>query len=132
MTAVHDAAALLGRILLAYLYIPNGFSKIGGFAGTSGYIASKGLPLPDVGAAIAIAVEVVAGIALLIGWKTRWAALALAVFTLAATFLFHNFWAMPADQQMVQKLMFDKNIAVVGGLLLAYAFGPGRYAVDKS
>ncbi|MCL4762101.1 MAG: DoxX family protein, partial [Burkholderiales bacterium] len=79
MTAVHDAAALLGRILLAYLYIPNGFSKIGGFAGTSGYIASKGLPLPDVGAAIAIAVEVVAGIALLIGWKTRWAALALAV-----------------------------------------------------
>ncbi len=132
MTAVHDAAALLGRILLAYLYIPNGFSKIGGFAGTSGYIASKGLPLPDVGAAIAIAVEVVAGIALLIGWKTRWAALALAVFTLAATFLFHNFWAMPAEQQTIQKLMFDKNIAVIGGLLLAYAFGPGRYAVDKS
>ncbi|MCL4762255.1 MAG: DoxX family protein, partial [Burkholderiales bacterium] len=59
-------------------------------------------------------------------------ALALAVFTLAATFLFHNFWAMPAEQQAVQKLMFDKNIAVVGGLLLAYAFGPGRYGVETS
>lgn len=132
MTAFHDTAALLGRILLAILFIPAGFSKIGGFSGTAGYIASKGLPLPDVGAAIAIAVELVAGIALLIGWKTRWAALALAVFTLVATFFFHNFWAMPADQQMMQKLMFDKNIAVVGGLLLAFAFGPGRYAVDKS
>ncbi len=63
--------------------------KIGGFAGTAGYIASKGLPLPEVGAALAIAVEILAGIALVVGWKTRWAALLLAVFTLVATFFFH-------------------------------------------
>ena len=81
MNTGRDVAALVGRILIAIMYIPAGFSKIGGFAGTAGYIASKGLPLPEVGAAIAIAVEVVAGIALLIGWKTRWAALLLAVFT---------------------------------------------------
>lgn len=132
MSTPRDAAALVGRILLAVLFIPAGFAKIGGFAGTAGYIASKGLPLPEVGAAVAIAVEIVAGIALLVGWKTRWAALVLAAFTLAATVFFHNFWGVPADQQMVQKLMFNKNIAVVGGLLLAFAFGPGRYALDRS
>jgi putative oxidoreductase len=131
MNTGRDVAALVGRILMAILFIPAGFSKIGGFAGTAGYIASKGLPLPEVGAAIAIAVEVVAGIALLIGWKTRWAALLLAVFTLVATFFFHNFWGVPVEQKMVQTLMFNKNIAVVGGLLVLYAFGPGRLSVDK-
>ena len=121
---------LVGRILLAALFIPAGLSKITGFAGTAGYIASKGLPLPEVGAAIAIAVEVLAGLALLFGFGTRVAALALAVFTLAATFIFHNFWARPADQVMMQQLMFMKNIAVVGGLLVLAAHGAGRFSVD--
>jgi putative oxidoreductase len=131
MSSARDIAALIGRILIAIMYVPAGYSKIGNFAGTSGYIASKGLPLPDVGAAIAIVVELVGGLMLLAGWKTRWTALALAVFTLGATFFFHNFWAYPADQQMMQTLLFNKNIAIVGGLLFAYAFGPGRYSVDK-
>jgi len=131
MNSAKDVAALIGRILIAIMYIPAGFSKIGNFAGTSGYIASKGLPLPDVGAAIAVGVELLGGLMLLAGWKTRWAALALAAFTLGATVFFHNFWSYPADQQMMQTLMFNKNLAIVGGLLLAYAFGPGRYSVDK-
>ena len=59
------------------------------------------------------------------------AALALAVFTIAATIFFHNFWAVAADQQMVQRLMFNKNLAIIGGLLLVYAFGPGRYSLDR-
>jgi putative oxidoreductase len=132
MTATKDLAALVGRILLAIVFIPAGFAKIGGFAGTAGYIASKGLPLPEVGAAIAVAVEIVAGIALLLGWKTRWAALALAVFTLVATVFFHAFWAVPPEQHMTQYLMFMKNIGIVGGLLAIYAFGPGRLSVDKA
>ena len=131
MSNAKDIAALIGRILIAIMYIPAGFSKIGGFAGTSGYIASRGLPLPDVGTAIAIAVELVGGLLLLAGWKTRWTALALAVFTLGATFFFHNFWTYPADQAFMQTLLFNKNLAIVGGLLFAYAFGPGRYSVDK-
>ena len=121
---------LLGRILLAALFIPAGISKISGFAGTAGYIASKGLPLPEVGVVIAIAVEVLAGLALLFGFGTRFAALALALFTLAATFIFHNYWTMPADQAMMQQLMFMKNIAVVGGLLVLAAHGAGRFSVD--
>lgn len=132
MSNARDVAALIGRILIAIMYIPAGFSKIGAFAGTSGYIASKGLPLPDVGAALAIVVELVGGILLLVGWKTRWAALALAAFTLVATVFFHDFWAVPEARQFTERLMFSKNIAIVGGLLLAYAFGPGRYSVDKA
>jgi putative oxidoreductase len=131
MTASKDLAALVGRILLGIVFIPAGFGKIGSFSGTAGYIASKGLPLPEVGAALAIAVEILAGIALVVGWKTRWAALALAVFTLAATAFFHAFWAVPPEQQMTQQLMFMKNIGIVGGLLAFYAFGAGRISIDK-
>jgi putative oxidoreductase len=132
MTASKDLAALVGRILLGIVFIPAGFGKIGSFSGTAGYIASKGLPLPEVGAALAIAVEILAGIALVVGWKTRWAALALAVFTLVASVFFHAFWAVPAEQHMTQYLMFMKNIGIVGGLLALYAFGPGRLSVDKA
>jgi putative oxidoreductase len=70
------------------------------------------------------------GLALLLGWGTRWAALALAGFTLVASLFFHNFWAMPADQVMLQQLMFFKNIAVAGGLLVLAAFGAGALSVD--
>lgn len=125
-----NLATLVGRILMAAIFVSSGLQKIGGFAGTAGYIASKGLPLPEVGAVIAIVVEVGAGIALILGFKARWAAVALAVFTLAATFLFHNFWTYPADQQFMQMLMFWKNLAMTGGLLFVYAFGAGAWSLD--
>ncbi|RCW70517.1 DoxX family protein [Pseudorhodoferax soli] len=126
-----DALALVGRILLAVLFIPAGFGKLTGFAGTVGYIGSVGLPLPQVGAALAIVVELGLGLALLVGFKTRLAALVLAVFTLAASFFFHNYWAVPADKAMVQQLMFMKNVAIAGGLLAFVAFGAGRFSVDR-
>ncbi len=122
--------SLVGRLLLALLFVPAGFGKIAGFAGTAGYIASKGLPLPEVGAAVAIGVELVGGLALVAGFCTRWAALVLAAFTLVATYFFHAFWSVPADQVMVQQLMFYKNIAVVGGLLVLAAHGAGAWSVD--
>ena len=103
---------------------------ISGFAGTAGYIASKGLPMPEVGAVLAILAELGCGILLLIGFKTRWAALALAVFTLAAVFFVHNYWAVPAEQVMAQRINFNKNLAIAGGLLLLAAFGAGAFSVD--
>ena len=128
--ALQNPLALAGRALLALLFVPAGFAKIAGFAGTAGYIASKGVPLPEVAAAIAIAVELGLGLLLLVGWQTRWAALGIAVFTAVITFIFHNYWAVPAEQMMQQQQAFFKNIAIVGGLLLVVAFGAGAWSFD--
>lgn len=126
----HPLFPLLARLLMVALFLPAGLNKIVGFEDTVGYIASVGLPLATLGALIAIVVEVVAPLALLAGWQTRWAALALAVFTLAATVLFHNYWAMSAEQQFVQQLMFFKNLGVIGGLLALVASGAGAWSLD--
>jgi putative oxidoreductase len=125
-----DLGALIARASLALLFVPAGFGKIAGFAGTAGYIASKGLPLPQAGAALAIAVELGLGLLLLAGLKTRWAALGLALFVAVATVVFHNFWALPAEQVMVQQLMFWKNVGIFGGLVLLASIGGGRWSLD--
>jgi putative oxidoreductase len=127
---LQNPLSLLGRWLLAALFLPAGIGKLTGFSGTVGYISSVGLPLPEVGAALALTVEIVGAIALIIGLGTRPAALILALFTLAASFFFHNYWGVPADQQFMQQLLFYKNIAVVGGLLTVAAWGAGAWSVD--
>jgi putative oxidoreductase len=129
-TSVHDTMALIGRVLMAYLFIPAGWGKLVGFAGTVGYIASKGAPLPEVCAAIAVAAELGLGLLLLVGWQTRWAALGLAIFVAVITPIFHNYWSVPEAQQMMQRLNFNKNLATIGGLLMAAAFGAGRFSLD--
>jgi len=122
--------ALIARILLALMFVMSGVSKLAGLEGTAGYIASAGLPLPTVLAVGAGLLELVAGIALAVGFQARIAALALALFTIVATVLFHNFWAAPADQAFVQQLMFMKNLAVTGGLLFVFALGAGPASID--
>ena len=126
----HPVLPLVARLLMVALFLPAGLNKITGFEGTVGYIASVGLPLASVGAVVAILVEVGGSLALLAGFATRWAALALALFTLGASVFFHNYWAMPAEQQFVQQLMFFKNLGVVGGLLALAAAGAGAWSVD--
>jgi putative oxidoreductase len=121
---------LIARILIAVMFVGAGFEKLTDIAGTAGYIASVGLPAPKLLAVSAGLLETVGGVLLIVGWQARWAALALAGFTLIASFFFHNFWAQPADQQMMQQLMFMKNLAIIGGLLFVYAFGPGTLSLD--
>ena len=87
-TPAQDTLALIGRVLIALLFVPEGWGKIAGFAGTVGYIAAKGVPLPEVCAAIAIAAELGFGLLLLVGWQARWAALGLGVFTFAISLIF--------------------------------------------
>jgi putative oxidoreductase len=130
LTPAQNAFALIGRILIAMLFIPSGWGKIAGFAGTVGYISSKGVPLPEVAAAIAIAVELGLGILLLVGFKTRWTALLMALFVIGITIIFHNYWAVEAAQVMAQKMNFFKNMAIAGGMLGFAAFGAGEYSLD--
>jgi len=125
-----NALDLAGRLLLVALFLPAGIGKLTGFAGTVGYISSVGLPLPSVAAALAAVVEIGGGLALLFGFGTRLAALVLAAFTLVASFFFHAYWAVPADQAFVQQLLFFKNVAVTGGLLALAAHGAGAWSVD--
>ncbi|RTQ36206.1 DoxX family protein [Variovorax gossypii] len=121
-----DLQALIGRILIATLFIPAGFGKLMGFSGTVGYITSAGLPLPEVAAVIAIVVELGLGIALLLGFKTRLVGLLMAIFTIATALFFHKFWADAS-----QNIQFFKNMAIAGGLFSFAAFGPGRFSIDK-
>jgi len=129
-SSASNAAALAGRFLLALMFVLAGYSKIGGFDGIAGFIGSKGLPLPQLLAVGTIVLEIVAGLALMVGFKARWAAGALAAFTVLATMLFHAFWEAPADQQRVEYLLFIKNVAVVGGLLMVTALGAGGWSLD--
>jgi putative oxidoreductase len=131
-SAISSASALLARLCIALLFVPSGWNKIGGFTGVAGYIGSKGVPLPELSAAIAIGAEFGLGLALLIGFKTRWAALGLAVFVAVITPIFHQFWAVPPEQVMLQQLMFFKNAGILGGLLMLAGFGGGRWSVDEA
>ena len=128
--SMQNPLALVGRVLLALIFVTSGFGKIMGFDGATGYIASKGLPAPALFAVVAIVIELGGGLAVLFGFYSRWAALALAVFTVAAALLFHNFWVVPPAQVMEQQINFWKNISITGGFLLLAAFGPGAISLD--
>lgn len=123
---------LIGRILMAAIFLIAGTRKILAFAGTAGYFAKLGFPAPEVLVVIAIAIEIIAGLALLVGWRTRWAAWLLMLFVLIATAMAHRFWEFDAAQYANQMNHFLKNLAIIGGLLFVANFGPGSASVDKS
>lgn len=122
--------SLVGRILLALMFIPAGFGKLANIAGTATGFASKGLPFPLVVAVLVGVLELFGALALVIGYQVRWVGLALGLFTLGASVIGHAFWAVPEAQQMMHQSMFMKNISVMGGMLLISALGAGAFSVD--
>ncbi len=122
---------LLARILIAPLFLIAGYNKLIAVAGTAGYFAKLGFPAPVILVWVAIVIEIGGGLLLLIGWKTRWVSWLLIAFVAVATFMAHRFWAVDAAQYANQLNAFLKNIAVVGGLLMFVAHGPGSASVDK-
>ena len=126
-----NAVALAGRILLAAIFVISGFGKIAGFDGIAGYIASNGLPMPQVLAALTIALELGGGLLLVIGYKVRIVAILFFLWLIPTTILFHKFWGIDAAQVQNQMNNFLKNVSIMGGMLLLTAFGPGAYSVDK-
>lgn len=130
MTTVKHYGPLVGRILIALIFVMSGASKVLGFDGTVGYIASRGLPLASVGAVAAILVELGGGILLVMGWHARIAAAVMCGFTFLAAVLFHGFWAVPPDQVQNTLIHFMKNISMMGGLLYVVVHGAGPLSVD--
>jgi putative oxidoreductase len=122
---------LTGRILISLIFILSGISKIDGFANTAAYMASKGLPMVDLLLAASIVIEVGGALMILVGYKARLGAMALFLWMVPVTFIMHNFWSVPADQHLMQQIMFLKNMAMMGAMLFIMVFGPGPMSVDK-
>jgi putative oxidoreductase len=125
MTKQNDTVALVGRILIAVLFLMSGLSKLGAPAATQGFIASVGLPAPVLSYFGSMGVELIGSVLLIVGLRVRAVAAGMAVFTLLTAAFFHNHFA---DQDQV--IHFLKNIAITGGLLQVVAFGPGKFSLD--
>ena len=127
---VRQYGPLAGRILLSLMFIVSGWGKIAGFAGTAGYMASKGMPFAELLLPAAIAIELGGGLMLLFGWKARLAAAAIFLFIIPTTLIFHNFWAADAAHAQNQMIHFMKNLTIMGGMLYVMAFGAGPFSMD--
>jgi putative oxidoreductase len=124
---------LLGRILLALIFVYFGYLKLTNWGGSIAYFTKWGFAwAPVLGATLAVIFELGGGILLLIGWKTRWIAWALFVYLIFATGIVHTYWTYEQAQVFNQMAHFYKNLAIMGGMLVLAAVGPGRYSVDRS
>ena len=126
-----DGCILIARILLMVLFVIFGWNKLLGFSGTTAYMATMGVPLPVVTAAIALFMELVVGLAILVGFYTRPLALLLAIYTLGAAIIGHQFWHMVEPERAANVINFYKNVSIAGGLLLLCVTGPGSYSIDR-
>ncbi|MEZ2330029.1 DoxX family protein [Mesorhizobium sp. RCC_202] len=116
---------LIGRVLLAVIFLLSGFGKLTAISGTAAYFGAMGLPVPTATAVIVGLIELLGGLAVLLGFQTRIAAWVLAIFTIATALVAHTGWA---DQN--QMIHFLKNVAITGGFLLLASSGAGAYSID--
>lgn len=123
-------AALAGRILLALIFLWSGVDKTVHFSGAIGYVASAGLPFPDALLALSIVLELGGGLALMLGWKARWAAALIFLYLIPVTAIFHNpiGAGTHAQEQLIHMM---KNISIMGGMLMLIAFGPGAWSLKR-
>jgi len=127
---MRDFAVPLGRLLLALIFIISGFNKVMGWPGVVGAVEAKGLPIPLLFGAGAVLAELGGGLLVALGFKARFGALVLIVFTVVTTVVFHNFWAFEGPDRQVQVINFMKNLSMTGGLLLILGYGAGPLSVD--
>jgi len=128
--AAQSQALLVGRILIAVLFLVFGIRAVLGFAGSVGYFTKLGFPAPQAMVVLSILVHIVGGALLLVGWQTRRAAWLLIALVVIATLMAHRFWESEPAQYVGQLTSFLKNVAIIGGLLYVAAFGPGALSVD--
>jgi putative oxidoreductase len=125
-----DAVILIARILLVLLFVVFGWSKLTNYSATVGDMANLGAPIPPIAALVAIVVEFFIALAVAFGAWTRPLALLLALYTLGTALIAHHFWTMDGDVRSENAINFYKNISIIGGFLLLYVTGGGRYSVD--
>ncbi len=128
---IKQYAPLVGRALLSFMFIISGWGKITAFSGTAAYMGSKGIPMPEVLLVPTIIIELGGGLMLLLGWQARWAALAIFLFIIPTTLIFHAFWVADAAQ-MQNQINFMKNFTIMGGMLYIMAYGSGPYSLGKT
>lgn len=126
-----DEALLVARVLLIWLFVMYGWPKMIGFHDTVAHMAQVGAPTPFLAAIIAVAMEFFAGIAILLGLLTRPLALLFFFYTLGTALIGHHYWTMTAAARYENEINFYKNISIMGGFLLLYVTGAGRYALDS-
>jgi putative oxidoreductase len=128
---MQDLALLIGRLLMAALFLPSGFRKLMGFSGFAAQLGERGLPFPEYWAMAAIVLEVLGPIALIVGVFPRITALALIAFVIAATATSHRFWEFAEPARRFQEISFYKNVGLLGGLLFYFAAGPGALSLNR-
>jgi putative oxidoreductase len=121
--------ALIGRLLLAAIFLYSGYGKLGNAEGVQQYIASVGMPRPDIAYWAAVAIEIGGGVLLVVGLLARYAAAAMAIFCLVAAYYFHSNWG--GDNGQIQMAQFMKNVAIAGGMMQVVAFGAGALSFDR-
>jgi len=128
---VNDAMLALGRVVIAIMFVMSGLEKFMDLGAAATEIGSKNLPMPYELAVLTACLEFGGGILVIVGWQTRLVALALALFTGAAAYFFHDFWHIPVGPQHTDAMIhFMKNVSVIGGFLMLCAAGAGRYSID--
>ena len=123
-------AALIGRFLIAAIFLVSGIAKLTDTAGTASHMAAAGIPYPDTLALVAGTAEILGAIAIAAGFLTRFAAGGLILYLIPTTLIFHAFWNATGEQHMQQMVNFMKNLAIIGGLAVLMAQGAGRFSVD--
>ena len=129
--AQRPATALIGRILMAAIFLTGGFAKLTNTEETVGYMTSMGIPAPETLAIVAGLAEIAGALGLIFGCLTRLAALGLILYLIPTTLIFHAFWTLEGAEQKMQMINFMKNLAIMGGLATLFAHGPSRYSIDK-
>ncbi|MEE9287060.1 MAG: DoxX family protein [Gammaproteobacteria bacterium] len=125
---VQRYGSIVGRILLAAIFIVAGMNKLLNFGGTAAYMESAGLPMVEVLLVATIVIELGGGLMIALGWNARWAALAIFLFIIPVTLIFHDFWTVEGQEMQNQLNHFMKNLAIMGGMLYVIVMGSGPYS----
>ena len=127
---IKDECILIARFLLALLFLIFGWDKLGDYSGTVAYMTQSGAPLPAISALMATAIELFVSVAIILGIWTRPLAVGMALYCLVTAYIGHPYWGMEGIERSANMINFYKNFSIIGGFMLLYVTGPGKYSLD--